>query len=125
MTVDEMPLVTSIFPLGARAGTSPSIAMKGWNLEEAQLKSPPANSKPGIHFLTATRAGRMSNPIPFALDALPESFEKEPNNSPDEAQKVRLPVIINGRIDRPDDWDVFQFTGHAGQTIVAEVMARR
>jgi hypothetical protein len=38
---------------------------------------------------------------------------------------VKLPIIINGRIDRPDDWDVFQFTGHAGQTIVAEVYARR
>ena len=44
---------------------------------------------------------------------------------PAHAQKVTLPVIINGRIDRPDDWDVFQFTGRAGETIVAEVLARR
>jgi hypothetical protein len=63
--------------------------------------------------------------VPFALDTLPECFEKEPNNTPAHAQKVKLPIIINGRIDRPDDWDVFQFTGHAGQTIVAEVYARR
>jgi hypothetical protein len=125
VTVDEMPFVTSIFPLGARVGTSPSVAMKGWNLEEAELKSPPADSKPGVHFLTATKGDRKSNPIPFALDTLPESFDKEPNNNPDQAQKVQLPVIINGRIDHPDDWDVFQFTGHAGETIVAEVMARR
>ena len=38
---------------------------------------------------------------------------------------MKLPVIINGRIDRPDDWDVFQFAGRAGETIVAEVTARR
>ena len=36
-----------------------------------------------------------------------------------------LPIIINGRIGHPDEWDVFQFTGRAGQTVVAEVWARR
>jgi hypothetical protein len=38
---------------------------------------------------------------------------------------VKLPVIVNGRIDRPDDWDVFEIAGRAGQTVVAEVHARR
>jgi hypothetical protein len=33
--------------------------------------------------------------------------------------------LINGRIDRPGDCDVFQFEGRAGDTIVAEVYARR
>jgi hypothetical protein len=125
VTIDETPLVTSIFPLGARVGTSPSIAMEGWNLEEARLDPPPADAQAGVHFLTATKGRRRSNPVPFALDTLPESLDKEPNNDPEHAQKIELPVIINGRIDRPDDWDVFQFTGRAGQTIAAEVMARR
>jgi hypothetical protein len=38
---------------------------------------------------------------------------------------VSVPVIVNGRIDRPGDWDVFSFEGRAGQEIVAEVLARR
>ena len=63
--------------------------------------------------------------MPFALDSLPECLEKEPNDEPSKAQKVQLPIIINGRIDRPGDWDVFEVEGKAGQTIVAEVMARR
>ena len=41
------------------------------------------------------------------------------------AQPVTLPVIVNGRIDRPGDWDVFRFEGRAGDQIVAEVLARR
>jgi hypothetical protein len=32
---------------------------------------------------------------------------------------------MNGRIDRPGDWDVFRFQGRAGEAIVAEVYARR
>jgi hypothetical protein len=34
-------------------------------------------------------------------------------------------VIVNGRIDRPGDWDVFRIEGRAGEQIVAEVTARK
>ncbi len=45
--------------------------------------------------------------------------------NPSEAQKVTLPIIVNGRADHPGDWDVFEVEGKAGETIVAEVHARR
>jgi hypothetical protein len=60
-----------------------------------------------------------------AADTLPECLEKEPNNTADDAQPVKLPIIINGRIDQPGDIDVFRFDGQAGDPIVAEVYARR
>jgi len=34
-------------------------------------------------------------------------------------------LILNGRIDRPGDWDVFRFDGRAGDEVAAEVLARR
>jgi len=125
ITLGEMPFVTSIFPLGGPVGASPKIEMQGWNLEKAQLVPPPKGSGPGIHSVAANRNGLASNRLPFALDTLPEDFDKESNNDPSHAQKVTLPIIVNGRIDRPDDWDVFQFQGRAGDTVVAEVYARR
>jgi hypothetical protein len=66
-----------------------------------------------------------SNRVPFAVDTLPETFEKEPNDDLKTAQRVKLPMIVNGRIDKPGDWDVFCFEGRKGQEIVAEVYARR
>lgn len=125
ITIGELPFVTSIFPLGRRVGSSTPIAMKGWNLDSAELVPPAKDAGPGVHSVVARKNGLVSNRVPFALDTLPECFEKEPNNDPSHAQKVTLPVIINGRINRPDDWDVFEFTGHAGDAIVAEVRARR
>jgi len=125
ITAGELPFVTSIFPLGDRAGDPVTIRMKGWNLEKADLIQPPANSGSGVHRVAAKREGFVSNRMPFAMDTLPESLEKEPNNDLRRAQKITLPVMINGRIDRPGDWDVFQFTGKANQSIVAEVYARR
>jgi hypothetical protein len=128
VTIGELPQVTSIFPLGAHAGQKkpPIVAMKGWNLEAARLTLPSPDAKPGIYPLTARNAaGLISNPVPFAIDTLPETFEKEPNNNRKRAQEVTLPIIVNGRIDRTDDWDVFEVAGRAGDELVAEVSARR
>jgi len=125
VTIGELPFVTSIFPLGGRAGASVTIRMKGWNLEGAELTPPTPDAAPGVHPVAARKDGLVSNRLPFALDTLPECVEKEPNNDPSHAQKVKLPIIVNGRIDHPGDWDVFQFAGRDGDTIVAEVSARR
>ena len=125
ITVSETPFVTGIFPLGGRAGEPAKIEMDGWNLEKAMLSPPAQDAKPGEHLLAASDARFVSNYVPFALDTLPECLEKEPNDEPSQAQKVQLPIIINGRIDHPGDWDVFEVQGKAGETIVAEVYARR
>ena len=125
VTIGETPFVTSIFPLGGRVGEPVSITMKGLNLESARLTPPPSDAGPGIVSVVATRNDFVSNRVPFALDTLPECFESEPNNDIAHAQKVKLPIIINGRIDKEDDWDVYEFNGNAGDNIVAEVSARR
>lgn len=126
VTVGELPFVTSIFPLGCRAGETPALETKGWNLNGSKVAPPPKDAPPGVYMLTAAgKNGLVSNRVPFAVDTLPECLEKEPNNDPPHAQKVELPIIVNGRIDRPDDQDVFQFVGRAGEKIVAEVYARR
>jgi len=120
VSIGETPFVTSIFPLGCRAGTPASIQMKGWNLQGAELAPPAADAPSGIQWLAARQGRIASNRVPFALDDLPECLDREPNNDRSAAQKVELPIIVNGHIDKPDDWDVFQFAGRAGDTVVAE-----
>jgi hypothetical protein len=111
--------------LGGRAGEPVNIEMDGWNLENTTLAPPPQDAKPGEHLIAATNGTFVSNYMPFALDTLPECLDTESNDEPSQAQKVRLPIIVNGRADRPGDWDVFEMEGKAGETIVAEVHARR
>jgi len=123
ISLGELPYMTSIFPLGGPVGTQTSVEVQGWNLPATSLTR--TNEEPGVYPLSVREAGRISNPVPFAVDTLPECLEQEPNNSIASAQPVTLPIIINGRIDHPGDWDVFRFQGHAGDAIVAEVYARR
>ncbi len=125
ITVGEMPFLTSLFPLGGQVGAALPPNMEGWNLPDADLAFMSGAGRPGVQWLMARRMGYVSNPVPFAVDSVPDVFDREPNNSAATAQKVTLPVVVNGRIDRPDDTDVFAFTGKANQTVVVEVQARR
>jgi hypothetical protein len=125
VTIGELPFVKSIFPLGGRIDTALTVEMKGWNLPSTRLTPPTKDVEPGIYPIGVRKEGFYSNRVLLALDSLPDCLEREPNNTPATAQKVPIPMIINGRIDVPGDWDVFQFEGKAGQKIVAEVNARR
>jgi hypothetical protein len=123
ITLGELPYVTSVFPLGGPAGAPTTVELRGWNLPVTTLTQ--TNTEPGVYPLSVRKGDRVSNHVPFAVDTLPECLEKEPNDSVARAQRVTLPIIVNGRVDKPGDWDVFRFQGHAGDTIVAEVYARR
>jgi hypothetical protein len=123
--VGELPFITSIFPLGGPAGAETELEIKGWNLPVEKLTLDNNGRGPGTQHVSVRKDNWLSNLMAVAIDTLPECLEQEPNNSPDCAQVVKLPVIINGRIDQQGDWDVFRFEGKAGEQVVAEVMARR
>jgi len=125
ITIGELSFVTSIFPLGCEVGAAADVKAQGWNLGAGELTQPNTDSGPGIQWLTVRHKGRVSNRVPFAVDSLPECLETEPNNALRQAQGVSLPTIVNGRIARSGDWDVFEFSGKAGEMIVVEVQARR
>jgi hypothetical protein len=119
LNIGELPFVTGIFPLGGKAGEKTSVALNGWNLPKTSLER--ENADAGITPLD----GKIFNTVPFAVDTLPECLEQEPNDSRETAQAVTLPIIVNGRIDHPGDWDVFRFEGRAGDPVVADVDARQ
>jgi hypothetical protein len=125
ITVGELPFVTSIFPLGGRAGAQVPVDVTGWNLPATRLVEDNKARTPGTYWLSLRKGELLSNREPFAVDTLPECLDKEPNNQPANAQAVALPIIVNGRIDQPGDWDVFRFEGRAGDEVAAEVHARR
>jgi hypothetical protein len=127
IAVGELPFLTGIFPLGGKAGGKTTVDVKGWNLPVSHVLENDKDKKRGrgVFPLSVRRGDWVSNHMPFAVDTLPEVMDKEPNNDSKHAQKVKVPVIVNGHIDRPGDWDVFRVDGRAGEEIIAEVFARR
>jgi hypothetical protein len=125
VSVGELPFVTSIFPLGGPAGAPTPAALTGWNLPTPQVQLDTAPGGEALRTATWTWNRGISNAVAYAVDTLPEATETEPNDSETTAQRVSLPLILNGRIDKPGDVDVYQFAGQAGEEVVAEVWARR
>ena len=125
IAVGELPFITGMFPLGGPAGGATVAQITGWNLPGATL---PLDTRPGgdpLRQATLGGAEGLCNEVPYAVGELPEVAEIEPNDTPQTAQKVTLPIIVNGRIGTPGDVDTFSFAGKAGDEVVAEVYARR
>ena len=125
ITAGELPFVTGLFPLGGPAGAQTTVQLAGWNLPAATVTRDDRGVAPGIYPIFVRAGTNVSNRLPFAVDALPECLSSETNHSQAAAQAVTLPVIVNGRIGQPGQWDVFRFHGRAGEEMVAEVIARR
>ena len=125
VAVGELPFITSMFPLGGRAGVETTASIDGWNLPAGRL---PLDTGPGGSTIrrAAWRQGpRLSNHVPYAVDVLPECNEVEPNDTAAADRPIEVPCIVNGRIAPAGDRDVFAFTAQAGDAVVAEVVARR
>lgn len=76
--------------------------------------------------LTLANAVGQSKPLRLAVaDRTPRVAEAEPNDGFAAAQRLPLPVVVEGAIGRPKDVDVFRFDGRKGQTLSAAVHAAR
>jgi hypothetical protein len=62
---------------------------------------------------------------PFLVGDLPEFIENEPNSTSDQAERVVLPVVVNGQIAGERDQDFFVFSAKAGEKVTCDVMASR
>ena len=124
LSVGELPYVTSVFPLGTKVGSQAEFTISGYNIpvDSFSLKAdePSEKMKKSLQF-----GPYFTNPICLSVGLLPETVEAEPNNKISEAQHIDLPKIINGKISRAGDRDVFHISGLRGQKIVVELYGRR
>lgn len=125
ISVSERPFITQMFPLGGEIGMETVASIEGWNLNKSQLT---LDTQPGgefIRYVTCENDKGISNPVAYAVNTLDQYTASEPDDTIKTAQEIHLPVIIDGRIDKPGDIDIFKFTGRAGDKVVAEVYGRR
>lgn len=137
------PQLTSLTPVGGQRGTSFVVTVAGkhektdkwwcsargvtftstekvteWKVDIA----PDAPLGPCLLILHNSEGA--TAPKWFSIGSLPEAAETEPNDSLSEAQTLeKLPVILNGALNRTNDVDGFQVLLKQGQTLSAAVDA--
>ena len=67
----------------------------------------------------------VSNASRLTIGILPHLNEKEPNNDPNKAQIVKLPVEIFGAVHAATERDYFKFQAKKGEHLVFEIVAAR
>jgi len=79
----------------------------------------------GAYVLRLVSPGGLTNPLPFLVGADPVTMEADsPHNTPDEAQPVSVPAVVNGRIGRTGELDYYSFTASKGQELSFEVFSK-
>jgi len=120
LTLTQEPFPRWVFPAGGPIGCKTRVKIGGWN-----FASPDEEREWEVDFSSGKYStGAIEIPVPgsenrlqVASGDLPEEFEKEPNNKPAEAQAIKKPVTINGRIDPAGDEDRFLFQSKKGDRI--------
>lgn len=85
--------------------------------------SPDAQLGQHLWCITSARGG--SGRRPFMVGDLPEFIETEPNSLPERAERIELPVTVNGQIAGERDLDYYCFAVEAGQRVRCEVASAR
>lgn len=123
--VSEQPFVTACFPLGAAARSTTSGHLAGWNLPQTEVVLDTRPEGGAVREFTVAGRGMVSNPVAYGVDDLPDAAEGEPNDERENARAVPWPCVVNGRIHKPGDRDVFRLAAPAGTALMVEVWARR
>jgi hypothetical protein len=125
VSLSEQPFITQMFPLGGQTGVFTVASISGWNLDTNEMPLDTMPDGGAIRQAQLRQNNRRSNSVLYAVDTLPECNEIEDNGTTEDAQHITLPQIVNGRISKPGDVDIFRFDANAGDEIAAEVYARR
>jgi len=126
MKVGRLPVALAAFPLGLQNGKSADVALTGFNLAPGKtlVKGEPASEDfRAVILRPETPTGAAFNKVKLALGNEPEAMATGGNTSLAAAQTVTLPVTINGRLEKPDNY--FRFKARKGEKINLEVNANR
>jgi hypothetical protein len=80
--------------------------------------------RPPLALFVETKAG-VSEPYPLLTEPAEVLAEVEPNDGFRQAQPLAVPGAVDGRIERPQDVDVYRVEGRAGQVLRLELVAAR
>ena len=121
-SVKEVPIEKMVVPKGVVRTDAP-IEDKARKFELTAVVSIAPQVPHGIHgFRLHTPLG-VSNQVRFAVSALAETKEDEPNDAL-KPQMVTLPAALVGTLAKAGDVDAFRFSARSGDEMVFQVVAR-
>lgn len=154
-SIHTTPYIEYVLPLAGQPGTTGTFTLYGHNLPGGQSAGTSLNGVPlqkmtvsipvpqkisqleaaytlypyestidGFEYVFRGSNGH-SNPVFIHFAQSPVAIEKEPNNSPETAQPVKIPVDFSGQFQQNGDIDFVTFTAKANETYYIDVIGHR
>lgn len=129
LSIWKGPSLDSVFPLGGQRGNSIQASLIGAKLptEPVQITLPGGENN-FVYWNWTSPEGVSANPIRLAISDLTESVEVEPNDAPNadaETTVAKMASVLNGRIGKPGDIDLWRIQSEPDTTVQFEVFASR
>ncbi|PYI87790.1 MAG: hypothetical protein DME26_05045 [Verrucomicrobia bacterium] len=121
LRVGDFPLANFPFPFGASPGTKAKVNFGGPDLNTVrpQIVKVPNDCPAKRVRLAVKRAGSKGTAfVSLLASQWPELAETEPNDKPEAATKISVPVAVNGRFAKPRDRDFFEFQAQKDQRLL-------
>ena len=133
LNAGALPYVSGVFPLSVRGGQSSEVEISGSDLgglRKTTVQAPsPKTQWQTLPVRVKTSLGESLNKVQLAVTEELEIVETEPNNDPAHAQRLTLPVTVNGHVSGgakgTPDQDYFRFSAKRGQHLSVDVAAAR
>lgn len=126
LTVTDGPWLEAVYPLGGRRGQRVKVRHFGNRRSGANGEVAVPADAPREFLYRAEVDGQRTNGVLFDVDDLPEQLESDASNDTHEtAARCSIPVVVNGRIEKPGDADCWAFTAKKGEKLELEVRAAR
>jgi hypothetical protein len=116
LRLGDFPCATSPLPLAGKKGSPVAVRFTGPNVADVPPVDIHVPSDADIASITPRFANGLAGwPVSLIASDLDEIFEEEPNNQPDRANRIPVPIGITGQFQCSADTDQFVFPAKKGQ----------
>jgi len=119
----ELPLVTWFLPRGAKAGEGLNVQLSGYNLAQKRVRLFTGGKNSELCLDALVGDARVLPDLRFDLSDEADVEESEPNDTPETAQAVEVPCVINGELDKQGGRDFYRFVAKRGEPFAIDVRA--
>ena len=118
LRIGDFPVATVAYPLAVQRGATANVTLAGFGVDGlAPIPVAVAPDYPSEWLnVSLKRPNGASGYSTVEVVSTPQFLEQEPNNNPEQANRVELGQDINGRLEAPGDLDRFVFTAKKDQT---------
>jgi hypothetical protein len=127
LTAGKVPVVTGYLPRGGKRGQTVNVTLEGANLGSmAAMPVALPMDRDEVTVPLQTPMGMSANTVSLSAGDMDEAVEAEPNDGPPQATAVAtLPVVLNGKLDKAGDVDLYRIKPAAAANFSFEIWGRR